>query len=116
MKHLLYALLTAVSILFTSCGPSSNTNTPQEPNVPQPQPQPQPEVTQKVVIGYLALDDWEFENLFPTIEWKYLTHINASFARVKADGTLNINPVRKRIESVRETAHKHECQDSDIFG
>lgn len=81
MKHLLYALLTAVSILFTSCGPSSNTNTPQEPNVPQPQPQPQPEVTQKVVIGYLALDDWEFENLFPTIEWKYLTHINASFVQ-----------------------------------
>ena len=68
MKHLLYALLTAVSILFTSCGPSSNTNNPQVPNVPQPQPQPQPEVTQKVVIGYLPLDDWEFENLFPTIE------------------------------------------------
>lgn len=110
MKHLLYALLTAVSILFTSCGPSSNTNTPQEPNVPQPQPQPQPEVTQKVVIGYLPLDDWEFESLFPTIEWKYLTHINASFARVKADGTLNINPVRKRIESVRETAHKHNVK------
>ena len=110
MKHVLYALLTAVSILFTSCGPSSNTNNPQVPNVPQPQPQPQPEVTQKVVIGYLALDDWEFENLFPTIEWKYLTHINASFARVKADGTLNIEPVRKRIESVRETAHKHNVK------
>lgn len=110
MKHVLYALLTAVSILFTSCGPSSNTNNPQVPNVPQPQPQPQPEVTQKVVIGYLALDDWEFESLFPTIEWKYLTHINASFARVKADGTLNINPVRKRIESVRETAHKHNVK------
>ncbi len=42
MKHVLYALLTAVSILFTSCGPSSNTNNPQVPNVPQPQPQPQP--------------------------------------------------------------------------
>lgn len=74
------------------------------------EPQPQPEVTQKVVIGYLALDDWEFESLFPTIEWKYLTHINASFARVKADGTLNIEPVRKRIESVRETAHKHNVK------
>ena len=51
MKHLLYALLTAVSILFTSCGPSSNTNNPQVPNVPQPQPQPQPEVTQKVLLN-----------------------------------------------------------------
>ena len=110
MRNLLYVLLTVVSILFTSCGPSSSTNNPQEPNVPQPQPQPQPEVTQKVVIGYLPLDDWEFESLFPSIEWKYLTHINASFARVKADGTLNIDPVRERIESVRETAHKHNVK------
>ena len=80
MKNLLFALLTAVSILFTSCGPSSNTNNQQQPNVPDPQPQP--EASQKVVIGYLSLDDWEFESLFPSIEWKYLTHINASFVRV----------------------------------
>ena len=45
---------------------------------------PQPEVTQKVVIGYLALDDWEFESLFPTIEWKYLTHINARLCKSKS--------------------------------
>ena len=116
MRNLLYVLLTVVSILFTSCGPSSSTNNPQEPNVPQPQPQPQPEVTQKVVIGYLPLDDWEFESLFPSIEWKYLTHINASFARVKADGTLNIDPVRERIESVRETDITGKEQSGRIYG
>ena len=50
MKHVLYALLTAVSILFTSCGPSSNTNNPQVPNVPQPQPQPGPDMDTTVYV------------------------------------------------------------------
>ena len=89
MRNLLYVLLTVVSILFTSCGPSSSTNNPQEPNVPQPQPQPQPEVTQKVVIGYLPLDDWEFESLFPSIEWKYLTHINVEAIQLVFFGECN---------------------------
>lgn len=105
MTRFLHTLLTAACIFLTCCT-STNANSPSEPE----NPNPQPESDRKVVIGYLPLDDWEFEPLFPTIEWKYLTHINASFARVKADGTLNIDPVRERIESVRETAHKHNVK------
>lgn len=43
----------------------------------------------KVVIGYLLVNDWEFESRFDKIQWQYLTHINISFLLVKSDGTLN---------------------------
>ena len=33
-----------------------------------------------------------------------------SFARVKADGTLNIESIRDRIQEVRETARKHNVK------
>lgn len=107
MKHLLYLLLTASSILFSSCGTSPNNNNQKYPSVPDLQPEV---VSPKAVIGYLAIDDWEFENLFPSIEWKYLTHINASFAKVKADGSLNLDPVRQRIQKVRDVARQHKVK------
>lgn len=105
MTRFAHTLLVTICTFLTCCA-STNANSPLEPKSPTLQP----EVTPKVVIGYLPLDDWAFENLFPSIEWKYLTHINASFARVKADGTINIDPVRERIERVRETAHKHNVK------
>lgn len=106
-KHLLFALFTAASILFANCG-SSNSNSQEQPALPEPQPQPVE--TRKVVIGYLPLDDWEFERSFPSIKWEYLTHINMSFARVKADGTLNIEAIEERIEKVRDTAREHHVK------
>lgn len=106
MKHLLHSLLLVVSLLLINCTPSTNINNKGEDSTSDTLS----ETSQKVVIGYLPLDDWEFEPLFPTIEWQYLTHINLSFARVKADGTLNIDPVRERIESVREMARKHNVK------
>lgn len=107
MTHSLYLFFATVCLFFTCCT-SANTNSPLEPKAPTPIPQP--ELAQKVVIGYLPLDDWEFESLSPTIEWKCLTHINISFAKVKADGTLNIGPIRDRIINIRETAHKHKVK------
>lgn len=62
---------------------------------------------QKVIIGYILLNDHSGNELFPLLEWKYLTHINASFAKVKADGTLNTTDVQKKIKEVRKTAHRH---------
>lgn len=103
MRHLLLTLVTSISIFLTCCSSSSvNGNT-----LASKTPGPQPDKTQQVVIGYLSLNDWEFENQFSTIEWKHLTHINASFAHVKADGSLNINAVQERIGKVRDTAHKN---------
>lgn len=107
MRRFLNTLLATACIFLACC--ASNSNSPREPEAPVPTPTPEVP-TQKVVIGYIPLDDWEFEPLFPTIEWQYLTHINVSFARVKADGTLNIDPVRERIESVRETARKQNVK------
>lgn len=67
-------------------------------------------VTPKAVIGYITLNDHEFDKQFPTIEWEYLTHVNASFARVKADGSLNIDPVKANIQKVRDVAHQHNVK------
>ncbi len=107
MKHVLYALLTAVSIYSLVADPLLIPTTHRCPMCLNQQPQPQPEVTQKVVIGYLALDDWEFENLFPTIEWKYLTHINASFAKGKkqtAHSTSNLSGRELKVYVKRLTS------------
>lgn len=58
-----------------------------------------------VVIGYLPLSDHEYESMYDKIKWKYLTHINTSFAHVRADGSLNLGNVQNRISSVRDMAH-----------
>lgn len=64
-----------------------------------------PEKVKAVVIGYLPLSDHEFEAKYDQIKWKYLTHINTSFAHVKSDGSLNLAGVQARIASVRDMAH-----------
>ena len=107
MTNLLHSLFTVLGLLLASCS-SAGTNTLYPPEIPDVNSQP--EKVHQVIIGYVALDDWEFDNQFPTIEWKYLTHINVSFARVKADGTLNIDPVQSRIQDVRNVAHQHNVK------
>lgn len=108
MTHLLHTLFTVACIFLTCCGASetNNSSSPLSPEIPD---SPTKKAKQ-VVIGYLPLDDWEFESQFSTIEWKYLTHINASFIRVKADGSLNLDPVRARIRDVRDIAHQHNVK------
>lgn len=93
MVQVLKYLLVATGILFSSYVQSKNIKTkPTE---------------QKVVIGYILLSDNLANKLLPLLEWKYLTHINASFAKVKADGTLNTTDIQKEIKKVRKTAHRH---------
>lgn len=107
MTRLLQTLSITICILLMSCtSTSSGANILLPPEVPDTQP----EKVQQVVIGYLPLDDWEFKTQFAFVEWKYLTHINMSFARVKADGTLNIESIRDRIREVRQTARKHNVK------
>ena len=107
MTRLLHTLFVATCIFLTCCGSTSNSNIFTEPETPVSPP----EVSeQKVVIGYLPLDDWEFESQFSTIKWEYLTHINISFARVRADGTLNTTSIQNRIQNVRDIAHKHNVK------
>ncbi|MEY8706683.1 glycosyl hydrolase family 18 protein [Bacteroides faecichinchillae] len=107
MTRLLQTLSIVIYILIMSCtSTTSGSNILPIPEIPETQP----EKIQQVVIGYLPLDDWEFKAQFSSIEWKYLTHINMSFARVKADGTLNIESIRDRIQEVRETARKHNVK------
>lgn len=58
-----------------------------------------------VVIGYLPLGDHEYETSFDDIQWKHLTHVNVSFARVCADGSLDVSEVTTRIGKTRDIAH-----------
>lgn len=105
MKHTLQLVAITICCFFMSCAPAANNqNSTVEPDSSPTDKQP------KVVIGYLPLDDWEFESQFSTIDWKYLTHVNVSFARVKADGTLNTTPVQNRIANVRDVAHKNNVK------
>jgi len=63
----------------------------------------------KVVIGYLPAN--EFDAQSDNIRWEYLTHVNISFAHVKADGTLNTNEVlSSRLSEIRAKAHEHGVQ------
>lgn len=61
-----------------------------------------------VVIGYLPASDWEFDDRFDEIPWEYLTHVNISFARARADGTLNTQTVPgSRIIQILRKAREH---------
>ncbi|MDD3968290.1 MAG: DUF4971 domain-containing protein [Proteiniphilum sp.] len=66
--------------------------------------------TRKAVIGYLPLNDGEFGKLFPSLEWNHLTHVNACFARVRSDGSLDIESVQKNIKEVRQAARKNNVK------
>lgn len=66
--------------------------------------------TRKAIIGYLPLNDGEFEKVFPSLEWNYLTHVNACFARVRSDGSLDIESVQKNIKEVRQAARKNNVK------
>lgn len=107
MTRLLHTLFAAICIFFTCCGSTSNAYGLTEPETPASPPEAS---QRKVVIGYLPLGDWEFESQFSTIQWEYLTHLNISFAHVKADGTLNVASIQNRIHSVRDIAHKHNVK------
>lgn len=106
MNYLLHSLLLFISILLVNCTPSSNLNNKStNSNADTISEKPQ-----QVVIGYLPLDDWEFEEQFASIKWNCLTHVNVCFAKVRADGSLNIDPVREKIKCVIETARKHNIK------
>lgn len=63
----------------------------------------------KVVIGYLPAN--EFDAQSDNIRWEYLTHVNISFAHVKADGTLNTDKVpASKLSEIRAKAHEHGVQ------
>lgn len=66
--------------------------------------------TRKAVIGYLPLNDGEFGEVFPSLEWNHLTHVNACFARVRSDGSLDVESVRNHIKEVRQAARKNNVK------
>lgn len=108
MKRLIYLLLAIAGIAVASCNSSpSDTGKQKEEEETPIVPEPQPEPDRKIVTGYLPLDDWEFDKQYPSVAWEHLTHINASFIRAKADGTLNTQPAEKNLEKVRDDAHRN---------
>lgn len=100
MKHLLHSLLIATQLLFVSNVLANNLNNQKTVHSPE----------RKVVIGYIPLDDSSLKEQLPLLEWEYLTHINASFAKVKADGSLNLTAVQEKIKEVRKMAHRHDVK------
>ncbi|MFV0325673.1 MAG: glycosyl hydrolase family 18 protein [Bacteroides xylanisolvens] len=67
---------------------------------------PDPEVYSPVVLGYLPLNDFQFDSQFSHIHWQYLTHVAACFVKVQKDGTLNTEQIDSRIEEVRDKARE----------
>lgn len=66
----------------------------------------EPEKTSKVIIGYVTAN--EIDAQIDNIHWEYLTHVNVSFASVKADGTLNTDKVPpSTLNQIRDKAHEH---------
>lgn len=63
-----------------------------------------------VVIGYLPLDDYEYNSSFDDIKWVHLTHVNASFARASSNGALEVGQVISRIGEVRDVAHANNVK------
>lgn len=106
MKHLFSSLLLVISILLVSCTPSTNSNNKNWIS----DSDTHSEKSKQVVIAYLPIYDWEFEEQFASVIWDCLTHINICFAKVKADGSLNFNDDKERIEDVIETARKHNVK------
>lgn len=64
------------------------------------------EEARPVVVGYMPLNDWEFSDRFPHIRWDCLTRINVCFARVKADGSLDLERVKDRLPAVTAKARE----------
>ena len=62
------------------------------------------------VIGYLPLNDHEFDTQYPLIEWDYLTHVNVCFARVNADGTLDTDELSGNLQRVLTDARSHNVK------
>lgn len=68
------------------------------------------DVYSPVVIGYLPLNDHEYSASFDAVKWEHLTHLNASFARVESDGSLDLNEVASRISETRDVAHANNVK------
>lgn len=93
MAHLVRSLLIVAGILSASCVQSKNIKTDSS--------------KQKVIIGYILLDNHSSDKQLSSLEWEHLTHINVSFAKVRTDGTLNTADIQKQIKEVRKKAHQH---------
>lgn len=53
------------------------------------------------VVGYYP----SYRDNFTTMNWSKLTHVNLSFARVQADGSLNDSQVREKFRYIARDAH-----------
>ena len=75
-------------------------------NLPDLQ-EPEPELYKPVVLGYLPLNDFQYDTQLSHIHWEYLTHVAICFLKVKSDGTLNPEQVAGHIVEARNTARKN---------
>lgn len=55
------------------------------------------------VVGYYP----SYRDNFTNMDWSKLTHVNLSFARVRADGSLNDSQVREKFRYIAREAHAH---------
>lgn len=75
-------------------------------NLPELQ-EPEPNPYKPVVLGYLPLNDFQFDSQFSHIHWQHLTHVAVCFIKVKSDGTFNLEQVSSHIEEVRDKAQNN---------
>ncbi len=98
MTYVLKSFLIAISILFATNASGKKLHVQETTDSSE----------RKVVMGYILMSDPLFNEQFPLLDLSHLTHVNVSFARVKADGTLNTLYVQKeKTEAVQKAAHRH---------
>lgn len=109
MKSLIRTSLGLMIVWLSACGSSSSfdDNVFYVPEEEEAEVENGTAATGKVVIGYLPLNDWQYETLSSTVEWEYLTHVNVCFLRAKSDGTLNTAELEERLAAVRSIARQN---------
>ena len=110
MKRWLYLLLAAAGMFVAACSSSPNRQTEEGEETGVTPETPEPTEKQYAVIGYLPLNDYEFDTQYALIEWEYLTHVNVCFARVNADATLNASELEANLDRVMTDARAHQVK------
>ena len=107
MKQLLYILCAAAGLWLSACSSSPKEKQKSgETGGSTEASAARSEAARMAVIGYLPLNDYEFDTQYPSLEWEYLTHINVCFGRVNPDGSLTTDELTARLPEVVRTAHE----------
>lgn len=63
-----------------------------------------------VVMGYMTIDDYQYDEKFESIDWSSMTHVIPSFAFVKSDATLDLSSMEKNLDEVIQKAHSNNVK------